>query len=222
MGFSARRQADGESAWCGWYLAVREAGTIAAGEAFEIVAGAARGRHRRAVPRSATAQGRLMLAYRHAFHAGNHADVLKHLVLMLVLRHMNAEGQAVPLRRHPRRRRRLLAARPLRAEEGRVRARHRPAVDARRPARRRSPITSRSCAASIPTACSRSTPARRRWRRCCCARRTSCARSSSIRPSRRSCARRSPASRRATVYDGDGFDRPARRSCRRRRGAAVV
>ena len=30
-----------------------------------------------------------MLAYRHAFHAGNHADVLKHTVLMLVLRHMN-------------------------------------------------------------------------------------------------------------------------------------
>jgi 23S rRNA (adenine2030-N6)-methyltransferase len=30
-----------------------------------------------------------MLAYRHAFHAGNHADVLKHLVLMLVLQYMN-------------------------------------------------------------------------------------------------------------------------------------
>jgi 23S rRNA (adenine2030-N6)-methyltransferase len=32
-----------------------------------------------------------VLAYRHAFHAGNHADVLKHVVLMLVLRHMNAK-----------------------------------------------------------------------------------------------------------------------------------
>ncbi len=32
-----------------------------------------------------------MLAYRHAFHAGNHADVLKHTMLMLVLRHMNAK-----------------------------------------------------------------------------------------------------------------------------------
>ena len=32
-----------------------------------------------------------MLAYRHAFHAGNHADVLKHLVLMLVLEHLNAK-----------------------------------------------------------------------------------------------------------------------------------
>jgi 23S rRNA (adenine2030-N6)-methyltransferase len=29
-----------------------------------------------------------MLAYRHAFHAGNHADVLKHVVLVAVLRHM--------------------------------------------------------------------------------------------------------------------------------------
>ncbi len=30
-----------------------------------------------------------MLAYRHAFHAGNHADVLKHAVLAQVLLHMN-------------------------------------------------------------------------------------------------------------------------------------
>lgn len=29
-----------------------------------------------------------MLAYRHAFHAGNHADVLKHVTLVAVLRHM--------------------------------------------------------------------------------------------------------------------------------------
>ncbi len=29
-----------------------------------------------------------MLAYRHAFHAGNHADVLKHMVLVQVLRYM--------------------------------------------------------------------------------------------------------------------------------------
>jgi 23S rRNA (adenine2030-N6)-methyltransferase len=32
-----------------------------------------------------------MLAYRHAFHAGNHADVLKHAVLVAVLRHMAAK-----------------------------------------------------------------------------------------------------------------------------------
>jgi 23S rRNA (adenine2030-N6)-methyltransferase len=34
-----------------------------------------------------------MLAYRHAFHAGNHADVLKHLVLLLVLEHMNQKDK---------------------------------------------------------------------------------------------------------------------------------
>ena len=34
-----------------------------------------------------------MLAYRHAFHAGNHADVLKHLVLVQVLRHMNHKAK---------------------------------------------------------------------------------------------------------------------------------
>lgn len=34
-----------------------------------------------------------MLAYRHAFHAGNHADVLKHITLMLLLRYMNAKDK---------------------------------------------------------------------------------------------------------------------------------
>lgn len=34
-----------------------------------------------------------MLAYRHAFHAGNHADVLKHTVLTQVLRHMNQKDK---------------------------------------------------------------------------------------------------------------------------------
>ena len=34
-----------------------------------------------------------MLAYRHAFHAGNHGDVLKHIVLMQVLRHMNQKDK---------------------------------------------------------------------------------------------------------------------------------
>jgi 23S rRNA (adenine2030-N6)-methyltransferase len=38
-----------------------------------------------------------MLAYRHAFHAGNHADVLKHLVLTLVLRHMNQKDKGYRL-----------------------------------------------------------------------------------------------------------------------------
>ena len=34
-----------------------------------------------------------MLAYRHAFHAGNHADVLKHTVLVAVLRHLAAKDK---------------------------------------------------------------------------------------------------------------------------------
>lgn len=29
-----------------------------------------------------------MLSYRHSFHAGNHADVLKHIVLMLILENL--------------------------------------------------------------------------------------------------------------------------------------
>ena len=38
-----------------------------------------------------------MLAYRHAFHAGNHGDVLKHLVLAEVLRHMGEKDKAYTL-----------------------------------------------------------------------------------------------------------------------------
>ena len=36
-----------------------------------------------------------MLAYRHAFHAGNHADVLKHVVLLQLLRHMARKDTGV-------------------------------------------------------------------------------------------------------------------------------
>ena len=35
-----------------------------------------------------------MLAYRHAFHAGNPADVLKHAVLLALLRHLNLKDKA--------------------------------------------------------------------------------------------------------------------------------
>lgn len=34
-----------------------------------------------------------MLAYRHAFHAGNHADVLKHTTLVAVLQHLNLKDK---------------------------------------------------------------------------------------------------------------------------------
>ena len=36
-----------------------------------------------------------MFSYRHAFHAGNHADVLKHTVLIAMLRHMALKDAAV-------------------------------------------------------------------------------------------------------------------------------
>jgi 23S rRNA (adenine2030-N6)-methyltransferase len=36
-----------------------------------------------------------MFSYRHAFHAGNHADVLKHTVLLAVLRHMVQKDAAL-------------------------------------------------------------------------------------------------------------------------------
>jgi 23S rRNA (adenine2030-N6)-methyltransferase len=36
-----------------------------------------------------------MFSYRHAFHAGNHADVLKHTVLLAVLRHMTLKEAAL-------------------------------------------------------------------------------------------------------------------------------
>jgi MOSC domain-containing protein YiiM len=39
MGFKHATRLMVQSAWCGWYLAVREAGTIAAGEEFTIVPG---------------------------------------------------------------------------------------------------------------------------------------------------------------------------------------
>ena len=36
-----------------------------------------------------------MFSYRHAFHAGNHADVLKHTVLLAVLKHMTLKDTAL-------------------------------------------------------------------------------------------------------------------------------
>ncbi len=40
---------------------------------------------------------RAMFSYRHAFHAGNHADVLKHLTLIAVLRHLMQKSGALTL-----------------------------------------------------------------------------------------------------------------------------
>jgi 23S rRNA (adenine2030-N6)-methyltransferase len=36
-----------------------------------------------------------MFSYRHGFHAGNHADVLKHMVLIAVLKHLQAKPTAI-------------------------------------------------------------------------------------------------------------------------------
>ena len=36
-----------------------------------------------------------MLSYRHGFHAGNHADVLKHLIQLRSLRHLLQKDKAV-------------------------------------------------------------------------------------------------------------------------------
>ncbi|MEI7955780.1 MAG: 23S rRNA (adenine(2030)-N(6))-methyltransferase RlmJ, partial [Verrucomicrobiota bacterium] len=36
-----------------------------------------------------------MFSYRHGFHAGNHADVLKHTVLIAILKHLTAKGTAL-------------------------------------------------------------------------------------------------------------------------------
>src|SRR5690606_15480626 len=35
-----------------------------------------------------------MFSYRHAFHAGNHADVLKHVVLLALVRHLQRKDGA--------------------------------------------------------------------------------------------------------------------------------
>lgn len=42
-----------------------------------------------------------MLSYRHSFHAGNHADVLKHIVLMLILENLSLKEKGFLLSRYP-------------------------------------------------------------------------------------------------------------------------
>ena len=38
-----------------------------------------------------------MLSYRHSFHAGNHADMLKHIVLMLILENLSLKRKRLLL-----------------------------------------------------------------------------------------------------------------------------
>jgi hypothetical protein len=42
-----------------------------------------------------------MFSYRHAFHAGNHADVIKHLTLIATLQHLAAKRGWHHHHRHP-------------------------------------------------------------------------------------------------------------------------
>jgi 23S rRNA (adenine2030-N6)-methyltransferase len=48
-----------------------------------------------AVKRFANGYHHSMFSYRHAFHAGNHADVLKHTILLAVLRHLGLKDTAL-------------------------------------------------------------------------------------------------------------------------------
>ena len=62
------------------------------------------------------------MKYRHSFHAGNFADVHKHVTLLALHRRPAEEGQGLPVPRDPRRARRLRPLHPHR----RCGRRHRP------------------------------------------------------------------------------------------------
>jgi MOSC domain-containing protein YiiM len=93
MGFAQAVKLMAQSGYCGSYLAVVQPGTVTAGDGIRLEPGPrdvsiaelfrARAR-RRCCADTGRRRGTVgpMLAYRHAFHAGNHADVLKHLTLV--------------------------------------------------------------------------------------------------------------------------------------------
>ena len=86
--------------------------------------------------------------YRHAFHAGGPADVVKHAVLARILVHLREQAGGVPGDRHPCRRRPLRSARPGGDPQPRMARRHRAAAWPRRSTARRArcsrPISTRS------------------------------------------------------------------------------
>ena len=146
-----------------------------------------------------------MLAYRHAFHAGNHADVLKHLVLMLVLRHLGTQGEGLSLRRHPRRRRRLFAARPLRDRRTASTSAASACSGRATTCRRRSPTTSRWCARFNPDGVLAQYPGSPALAQMLL-RPQDELRAFELHPTEQKILRATLAgNRRATVYDGDGF-----------------
>ena len=74
-----------------------------------------------------------MFSYRHAFHAGNHADVLKHAILVHTLDYFNRKDApywVIDTMPAPA----WQPGRRLGHQDRRVRRRHRPALGARRPA----------------------------------------------------------------------------------------
>ena len=74
-----------------------------------------------------------MFSYRHAFHAGNHADVLKHAILVHTLDYFNRKDAPYwVIDTHAGAG--LQPGRRLGHQDRRVRRRHRPALGARRPA----------------------------------------------------------------------------------------
>ncbi len=78
-----------------------------------------------------------MLSYRHAFHAGNHADVLKHFIQVQLHQYMNQKDAAYTyIDTHSGAGVYALDSVPV-DQERRIRYRHRPAVGAHRRARRR-------------------------------------------------------------------------------------
>ena len=82
-----------------------------------------------------------MLAYRHAFHAGNHADVLKHVMLTRVLRYMNQKHKPYRLIDTHAGAGGYSLEGQYAQKKGEYVQRHRPPVGPRRPARDRWPTT---------------------------------------------------------------------------------
>ena len=156
---------------CGARLATRRR---AGAECAAVPHGDARGRVRDAAVagRAAAALG-LMLSYRHGFHAGNHADVLKHVVLVhcsvTSRRRTRRSGWSTPTRA-PASTRSTRAAPPSAANSPTASG----GCGARRPP---APLADYSpwCAPATRTARCATIPARRSSRCSACATRTGCA-----------------------------------------------
>ena len=163
--------------------------------------------------------------YRHAFHAGNFADVVKHAVLVRILVHLRAKPAAFRvIDTHAGAGVYDLAGAEA-SRSGEWRAGIRPAAHRSRSRKTRvrcwRHISMRSRPSTAPSA-SPSIPARRRWCAPCCARRTGSSPASWSRTRRR----RSPPSTRRPPQQGDRDRRLDRAQClvppKERRGLVLV